>query len=139
MPAPLNRHSRRITQTLSQPASQAQLYATGFTEEDFDKAQVGIGSVWFEGNCCNMHLLDLAGWVKEGVEEAGLKGMEVYYGTYSPEDERRFKNLAEHHGLIPCGGSDYHGNSEGQRLPGAIGPPASSVDALRAQSRNAGS
>ena len=39
-----------------------------------DKAQVGISSVWFEGNPCNMHLLDLAGEVKRGVEEAGLVG-----------------------------------------------------------------
>ena len=72
------------------------------------------------------------------MKEAGLKGMEVYYGSYSPEDERRFKNLAEAHGLVPCGGSDYHGNYEGQRLPGAAGPPASSVEALRSMSRNAG-
>ena len=40
----------------SQGASQAQLYATGLTEADMDKAQVGIASVWFEGNPCNMHL-----------------------------------------------------------------------------------
>ena len=72
------------------------------------------------------------------MKEAGLKGIEVYYGTYSPEDERRFEDLAEAHGLIPCGGSDYHGNYEGQRLPGAVGPPPSSVDALRDHSRNAG-
>jgi len=75
MASPLNKFSRRITQPKSQGASQAQLYATGFTDEDFDKAQVGIASVWYEGNNCNMHLLDLAAKVKEGVEAAGLKGM----------------------------------------------------------------
>ena len=75
MPGRLNRHSSRITQPLSQPASQAQLFATGFGDEDFDKAQIGIASVWYEGNNCNMHLLDLAATVKEGVEAAGLKGM----------------------------------------------------------------
>ena len=51
------------------------LYATGLTREDMDKAQVGIGSVWYEGNSCNMHLLDLAAEVKQGVQEAGLVGM----------------------------------------------------------------
>ena len=71
----LNRTSERITQPPSQGASQAQLFATGMTEEDLDKAQVGIASVWFEGNPCNMHLADLATAVKQGVVEAGLVGM----------------------------------------------------------------
>ena len=71
----LNRTSSRITQTKSQGASQAQLYATGLTDEDMEKAQVGIASVWFEGNPCNMHLLQLAEAVKEGVVGAGLVGM----------------------------------------------------------------
>jgi len=71
----LNKISARITQPKSQGASQAMLYATGFTEADMQKAQVGIASVWYEGNSCNMHLLDLAAKVKEGVEAAGLKGM----------------------------------------------------------------
>ena len=51
------------------------LYATGMTSEDMNKPQVGIASVWYEGNSCNMHLLDLAGEVKKGVSEAGLVGM----------------------------------------------------------------
>src|SRR5258708_5007825 len=51
------------------------LYATGLTEQDMHKAQVGIGSVWFDGNPCNMHLLKLAEKVKEGVTAAGLVGM----------------------------------------------------------------
>lgn len=51
------------------------LYATGMQPEDMNKAQVGIGSVWYDGNSCNMHLNKLADRVKEGVEEAGLVGM----------------------------------------------------------------
>ncbi len=74
MAGPLNRFSRRITEPTSQGASQAMLYATGLREEDLAKAQVGIASVWYEGNPCNMHLLELAAAVKEGVEAAGLVG-----------------------------------------------------------------
>jgi dihydroxy-acid dehydratase len=51
------------------------LYATGLREGDMDKAQVGIASVWFEGNPCNMHLLQLAEKVKEGLGAVGLVGM----------------------------------------------------------------
>ncbi len=58
----------------SQGASQAMLYATGLTESDMEKAQVGIASVWYEGNPCNMHLLQLAEKAKEGVQAAGLVG-----------------------------------------------------------------
>jgi len=71
----LNRYSARITQPKSQGASQAMLYGTGLTEADMDKAQVGISSVWWEGNTCNMHLNDLAAVVKQGCVEAGLVGM----------------------------------------------------------------
>jgi len=71
----LNRYSARITQPKSQGASQAMLYGTGLTRKDMDRPEVGIASVWFEGNTCNMHLLQLAARVKEGVEAAGLIGM----------------------------------------------------------------
>mmetsp|Transcript_4140 Transcript_4140/g.26160 ORF Transcript_4140/g.26160 Transcript_4140/m.26160 type:complete len:582 (-) Transcript_4140:452-2197(-) len=70
----LNKYSSHVTQPKSQGASQAMLYATGLQPEDLDKAQVGISSVWYEGNPCNMHLMDLAEEVKKGVEEAGLVG-----------------------------------------------------------------
>jgi dihydroxy-acid dehydratase len=73
--ADLNKYSRRITQPKTQGGSQAQLYAVGLSEADMDKAQVGIASVWFEGNPCNMHLLDLAAEVKKGVAAAGLVGL----------------------------------------------------------------
>jgi dihydroxy-acid dehydratase len=71
----LNRYSSRITQPKSQGASQAMLHGTGLTDADLDKAQVGISSVWYEGNTCNMHLNDLAAKVREGVVDAGLVGM----------------------------------------------------------------
>jgi dihydroxy-acid dehydratase len=50
------------------------LYATGLTEADMDKPQVGIATMWYEGNPCNMHLNNLAAAVKQGVTEAGLVG-----------------------------------------------------------------
>ena len=75
MAEPINKYSQHITQPKSQGASQAMLYGTGMTEEDMNKAQVGIASMWYEGNTCNMHLLDLAAKVKEGVTAAGMVGM----------------------------------------------------------------
>ena len=71
----LNKYSSRITTPKSQGASQAMLYATGLSDADLEKPQVGISSVWFEGNSCNMHLLGLAERVKEGVKAAGMVGM----------------------------------------------------------------
>ena len=71
----LNKYSSRITQPKSQGASQAMLYGTGMTHEDLNKPEIGIASVWYEGNTCNMHLLDLANKVKEGVDAAGMVGM----------------------------------------------------------------
>ena len=71
----LNKFSSRITEPKSQGASQAMLYGTGMTDADMSKAQVGISSVWYEGNTCNMHLLDLAQKVKEGVIAAGMVGL----------------------------------------------------------------
>ncbi len=71
----INKYSSRITQPASQGASQAMLYATGLQPADMNKAQVGISSVWYEGNPCNMHLNDLAAKVREGVQAAGLVAM----------------------------------------------------------------
>jgi dihydroxy-acid dehydratase len=75
MASPLNKFSSRITQPKSQGASQAMLYATGMVENDMGKPQVGIASVWYEGNPCNMHLLQLAERVKAGVQSAGMVGL----------------------------------------------------------------
>jgi dihydroxy-acid dehydratase len=71
----LNRYSCRLTEQKSQAASQAMLYGTGVTEEDMGKPQIGIASMWYEGNPCNMHLLDLSAKVAEGVKAAGLVPM----------------------------------------------------------------
>ena len=71
----LNNYSCHITEDKSQGASQAMLYGTGLTESDMGKAEVGIASMWYEGNTCNMHLMELANHVKNGVQEAGLVGM----------------------------------------------------------------
>ncbi|KAK7213103.1 hypothetical protein V2G26_020281 [Clonostachys chloroleuca] len=70
----LNKVSSNITQPKSQGASQAMLYATGLSEDDMNKAQVGISSVWYEGNPCNMHLLDLSSIVAKSVKDVGLVG-----------------------------------------------------------------
>src|SRR5215831_18837910 len=75
MTAQLNKYSSRVTMPKSQGASQAMLYATGMSEDDLQKPQVGISSVWYEGNPCNMHLLRLAEKVKEGVTAAGMVGL----------------------------------------------------------------
>ncbi|KAI8896972.1 dihydroxy-acid dehydratase [Globomyces pollinis-pini] len=69
-----NKFSRTITEPKSQGASQAMLLATGLKLKDLKSPQVGIASVWYEGNPCNMHLLDLANKVKSGVKDAGLVG-----------------------------------------------------------------
>jgi dihydroxy-acid dehydratase len=71
----LNKYSSRVTQPRSQGASQAMLYGIGLTDADLQKPQVGICSMWYEGNTCNMHLDRLAAQVKDGVQAAGLVGL----------------------------------------------------------------
>jgi dihydroxy-acid dehydratase len=71
----LNKYSKTITQDETQPAAQAMLYGIGLTEEDLNKAQVGIVSMGYEGNTCNMHLNDLAKDIKEGVWKEDLVGL----------------------------------------------------------------
>ncbi len=71
----LNKYSSRVTQPRSQGASQAMLYGIGLTDADLQKPQVGICSMWYEGNTCNMHLDRLAAGIKEGVQAAGLVGL----------------------------------------------------------------
>ncbi|MBZ4188277.1 dihydroxy-acid dehydratase [Niabella beijingensis] len=71
----LNKYSKTITQDPTQPAAQAQLYALGLTEEDLKKAQVGIVSMGYDGNPCNMHLNDLAKHVKDAVWKQDLVGL----------------------------------------------------------------
>src|SRR5215831_3367907 len=71
----LNKYSKTITQDVTQPAAQAMLYGIGLTEEDLKKAQVGIVSMGYDGNTCNMHLNDLAKVVKQGVWDNKLVGL----------------------------------------------------------------
>ncbi|MGB5237736.1 MAG: dihydroxy-acid dehydratase [Flavobacteriaceae bacterium] len=71
----LNKYSKNVTQDPTQPAAQAMLYALGLTEEDLAKPFIGIGSTGYEGNPCNMHLNDLAQYVKQGIQEEDLVGL----------------------------------------------------------------
>src|SRR6478609_7231492 len=71
----LNKYSKTITQDVTQPAAQAMLYGIGLTEDDLKKAQVGVVSMGYDGNTCNMHLNDLAKIVKQGVWDNELVGL----------------------------------------------------------------
>jgi dihydroxy-acid dehydratase len=71
----LNKYSKTLTLDPTQPAAQAMYYGIGLTEEDLSKAQVGIASMGYDGNTCNMHLNDLAKIVKEGVWSNNLVGL----------------------------------------------------------------
>lgn len=71
----LNKYSKVITQDVTQPAAQAMLYGIGLTEEDLKKAQVGIASMGYDGNTCNMHLNDLAASIKKSVWSNQLVGL----------------------------------------------------------------
>jgi len=63
--------------------------------------------------------------------EAGIVGLEVHYAHFSPETVQQLAGLADRYGLIPCGGSDYHGlGNEGEPLPGTLGPPPETVGLL---------
>ncbi|CAK7336223.1 unnamed protein product [Dovyalis caffra] len=70
----LNKYSSSITEPKSQGGSQAILHGVGLSDDDMSKPQIGISSVWYEGNTCNMHLLKLSEAVKIGVQEAGMVG-----------------------------------------------------------------
>lgn len=71
----LNKYSRTITQDPTQPAAQAMFYGIGLTDEDLAKAQVGIVSMGYDGNTCNMHLNDLARDIKTSVWDNDLVGL----------------------------------------------------------------
>ena len=73
--AELNKYSKTITQDATQPAAQAMLYGIGLTEDDMNKAQVGIVSMGWDGNTCNMHLNELAKIVKQSVWDNDLVGL----------------------------------------------------------------
>lgn len=71
----LNRYSRTLTQDPTQPAAQAMFYGIGLTEADLAKAQVGVVSMGYDGNTCNMHLNELSQWVKKSVWDNDLVGL----------------------------------------------------------------
>jgi len=71
----LNKYSRVITQDETQPAARSMLFGIGLAEEDMSKPQVGIVSMGYDGNTCNMHLNDLAKEVKKGVWDNNMVGL----------------------------------------------------------------
>lgn len=71
----LNKYSKTLTQDPTQPAAQAMFYGIGLTDEDLMKAQVGVASMGYDGNTCNMHLNDLAAVIKKGIWEEDLVGL----------------------------------------------------------------
>src|SRR6185312_3043506 len=71
----LNKYSRELTQDETQPGAQAMFYGIGLTDEDLKKAQVGIVSMGYDGNTCNMHLNGLAQMVKQSVWKNNLVGL----------------------------------------------------------------
>lgn len=70
-----NRYSKTITEDISQPSSKAMLIGAGLTDEDLKLPQVGIASAGWEGNPCNMHLNELALYVKQGLKKEKLLGL----------------------------------------------------------------
>ncbi|MEN9884001.1 MAG: dihydroxy-acid dehydratase [Bacteroidota bacterium] len=71
----LNKYSKTITQDPTQPAAQAMFYGIGLTDEDLAKAQVGVASMGWDGNTCNMHLNELAALIKKSIWENDLVGL----------------------------------------------------------------
>src|SRR3982751_3666115 len=71
----LNKYSKTFTQDPTQPAEQAMLYGIGLTDDDMRKAQVGVASMGYDGNTCNMHLNDLAKLVKQGIWDEDMVGL----------------------------------------------------------------
>ncbi|KAJ3758620.1 dihydroxy-acid dehydratase [Lentinula raphanica] len=82
----MNRYSRIVTQPKDQGASQAMLYATDGinSDEDFNKAMIGVASIWYEGNPCNKHLLGLGQDIKASLQKADLIGYQ--FGTVGVSD-----------------------------------------------------
>ena len=71
----INKYSKVLTQDITQPAAQAMFYGIGLTDADLQKAQVGVASMGYDGNTCNMHLNDLAAIIKQGIWEQDLVGL----------------------------------------------------------------
>lgn len=129
----LNKYSRIFTQDATQPAAKAMLYGIGLTDADMDKAQVGIASMGYDGNTCNMHLNDLAKVVKEGVWANDLVGLT--FGTIGVSDGMSNGTAGMRYSLVSrdviadsietiCGGQYYDGVIAipgcDKNMPGAI-------------------
>src|SRR3979409_1032272 len=71
----INKYSKTLTQDETQPAAQAMFYGIGLNDDDLKKAQVGIASMGYDGNTCNMHLNDLAKLVKQAIWDNNLVGL----------------------------------------------------------------
>jgi len=129
----LNKYSKTFTQDPTQPAAQAMLYGIGLTDADMAKAQVGIASMGYDGNTCNMHLNDLAKEVKAGVWKNDLVGLTfntigVSDGMSNGTDGMRYSLvsrdvIADSIETI-CGGQYYDGIISipgcDKNMPGAI-------------------
>lgn len=129
----LNKYSRIFTQDETQPAAKAMLYGIGLTDADMDKAQVGIASMGYDGNTCNMHLNDLAQLVKQGVWSSDLVGLT--FGTIGVSDGMSNGTEGMRYSLVSrdviadsietiCGGQYYDGVIAipgcDKNMPGAI-------------------
>ncbi|PRD54114.1 dihydroxy-acid dehydratase [Sphingobacterium gobiense] len=129
----MNKYSRIFTQDETQPAAKAMLYGIGLTDADMDKAQVGIASMGYDGNTCNMHLNDLAQLVKQGVWSSDLVGLT--FGTIGVSDGMSNGTEGMRYSLVSrdviadsietiCGGQYYDGVVAipgcDKNMPGAI-------------------
>ncbi len=129
----LNKYSRIFTQDETQPAAKAMLYGIGLTDADMNKAQVGIASMGYDGNTCNMHLNDLAQMVKKGIWANDLVGLT--FGTIGVSDGMSNGTEGMRYSLVSrdviadsietiCGGQYYDGVVAipgcDKNMPGAI-------------------
>ena len=129
----MNKYSRIFTQDETQPAAKAMLYGIGLTDADMAKAQVGIASMGYDGNTCNMHLNDLAQLVKQGIWSNDLVGLT--FGTIGVSDGMSNGTEGMRYSLVSrdviadsietiCGGQYYDGVVAipgcDKNMPGAI-------------------
>ena len=59
-----------------------------------------------------------------GFVALGIDGLEVRHPSHTPDDVARLSALVDHFGLVPSGGSDWHGSGEGPRTLGAMRIPS---------------
>ena len=81
---PRRRHSSKVVDGPGKSAGRAMLRAVGFTDEDFQKPQIGIASTWSQVTPCNSHIGELAERACEGADGAGGKG--VIFNTITISD-----------------------------------------------------